>query len=338
MASMTPGIQLAGHLPDGRAVQRVVLSDGTLSVALLSLGCVLQDLRLTGVAHSLTLGSDKIAAYDGAMRSCGALIGPVINRISGGAAMLNGENYAFERNQDGQHTRHSGSAGTNRKIWEIGAHNDTSVTFETSLHAGEGGFPGNRVVAAKFHLPQPGTLEMQVTATTDAPTWINFANHSYWNLDGTETYAGHRLEIAAARYCVPGPGDLVTGEVLPVEESPYDFRTPRELHPGQDPKLDVNLCLAGRRRAPQQVLTLTGASGVQMQMETSEPGLQIYDGAKFDDAGAPGHDGRSYGAYAGLAIEAQAWPDAPNQPQFPSIVERPEQAYNQLTRWHFSLP
>ena len=330
------GKAVFGSLSDGREVHQIVLSDGTLSVALLSLGCILQDVRLAGVDHSLTLGTDDLAAYAGPMRSCGSLIGPVINRISGGAAELDGTIYSFERNQDGKHTRHSGSAGTNRLVWDVAEMDETSVTFETSLRDGTGGFPGNRVVAARFSLTEPGVLEMRVAVTTDAPTWVNFANHSYWNLDGTETYAGHRLQVAADRYCVPGPGDLVTGEVLPIDGTPYDFRVGRMLSPGEDAKLDLNLCLADRRREPTPVLTLTGESGVSMVIETTEPGLQLYDANGLATGSATGHDGRSYVPYAGLAIEAQAWPDAPNQRRFPSIVLRPGRSYEQVTRWRFS--
>lgn len=336
MGHLIPGKAVFGTLPDGRDVHQIVLSDGTLSVALLSLGCILQDVRLAGVDHSLTLGTEDLDAYTGPMRSCGSLIGPVINRISGGAAELDGARYEFERNQDGQHSRHSGSAGTNRLVWDIAEMDETSVTFETSLRDGTGGFPGNRVVAARFSLTDPGALEMRVAVTTDAPTWVNFANHSYWNLDGTETYAGHRLEVVADRYCVPGPGDLVTGEVLPIDGSPFDFREGRVLSPGEDAKLDLNLCVSDRRRDLAPVLTLTGKSGVSMVIETTEPGVQLYDANGFATGGAVGHDGRDYGAYAGLAIEAQAWPDAPNQRRFPSIVLRPGRAYEQVTRWRFS--
>lgn len=333
MGNMIPGAAEFGTLADGRTVHQVVLSDGTLSVALLSLGCILQDMRLDGVAHSLTIGTDDLEAYAGPLRSCGSLIGPVVNRISGGTATLDGKTYSFDRNQDGELTRHSGSVGTHRAVWDVAEYDDHSVTFETSLHDGAGGFPGNRVVAARFSLTEPGTLELRIIATTDAPTWINFANHSYWTLDGTETYAGHQLQVAAERYCVTGPGDLVTGEVRPVAGSGFDFRDLRMLKPGEDPKLDLNLCVAEKKRAPSEVLTLIGRSGVKMVMETTEPGVQLYDANGIVEGA--GHDGRALQPFCGLAIEAQGWPDAPNNPSFPSIVVRPGVAYEQITRWRF---
>ncbi|WP_240722799.1 galactose mutarotase [Poseidonocella sp. HB161398] len=338
MASMIPGLYPFGRRPDGQEVQQVVLSDGTLSVALLTQGAILQDLRLHGVPYGLAVGTDTLEPYLGPMRSCGALIGPVINRISDGRAEIDGEAFEFERNQDGRHTRHSGAAGTQNKLWRIGELEDSAVTLELELPDGEGGFPGNRAVAARFSLTAPGTLEMRVAATTDRATIINFANHAYWNLDGTETYEGHRLQVAADRLCVSGPGSLVTGEVAPVEGSFHDYRAGKVLMPGQDPQIDLNLCVADRRRALTDVLTLTGRSGVEMTVATTEPGVQVYDGANFANGGAPGHDGRANGACCGLAIEPQGWPDACSHPGFPSILLEAGRSVEQVTVWRFSAP
>ncbi|WP_193141797.1 aldose epimerase family protein [Meridianimarinicoccus sp. MJW13] len=336
MATTDPGIAPFGTLADGTDVQKVTLNDGTLSVAILTFGAIVQDVRLAGVPHSLTIGTEDMATYAGPMASAGGLIGPVVNRISDGSADLDGKTYRFERNQDGQHTCHAGAAGTHRKVWTLAERTDTHVELTLTLPDGEGGFPGTRTVTARYALTAPGTLEMQVTVTTDAATWINFANHSYWNLDGTDTYASHRLTIDAERYCVPGPGDLATGEVRSVAGTPYDFRQERTLAPGQDAKLDLNFCLAEARRTPRQVLTLTGASGVRMELETTEPGVQIYDAGGIRTGGAVGHHGKTHAAYCALAIEAQGWPDAPSHAAFPSTVLRPGETYAQITRWRFA--
>lgn len=333
-----PGIYPFGARPDGTAVSRIVLNDETLAAAILTQGAILQDVRLAGVPYGLTVGTDTLEPYLAGMRSAGSLIGPVVNRISHGRATIGGRTFHFERNQDGQHTRHAGAAGTHRKPWDIVAVSDTEVTLALNLPDGEGGFPGNRAVAAQFALLEPATLELRVTVTTDADTIVNFANHSYWNLDGTETYDGHMLWVDADRRCLAGPDALVTGEIAEVAGSFFDFRAGRRLKPGSDPALDVNLCLADRRRAPTEVLRLTGASGVSMTLETTEPGVQLYDGAGLDAAGGMGHDGRANGPHAGLAIEAQGWPDAPNHAHFPSILLRAGMPYAQVTRYRFETP
>lgn len=334
--SLSPGIYPFGSRPDGQPVERVVLSDGTLGLAILSQGAILQEARLKDVPYSLTIGTDTLPPYLGAMRSAGALIGPVVNRISNARTTIGGKPYEFDRNQDGVHTRHGGSAGTQHKLWDIAEVSDTSVTFELNLVDGDGGFPGNRAVAARFSLPEPGVFELRVAVTTDRTTIVNFANHSYWNLDGTETYAGHKLQVAADRRCLADETAMVTGDVVPVDDSFFDFRTTKQLSPGVDPQIDVNMCLADRRRPLTEVLFLQGTSGITMTVATTEPGVQLYDGAGFKNDGAKGHDGRENGAYCGLAIEPQGWPDAPNHPQFPSITLARDRSYEQITRYRFS--
>ena len=335
-ALLPPGLYPFGTRPDGQEVRCIVLSDGVLTVAVLTQGVILQDVRLAGVPYSLTIGTDTLDPYLGDMRSCGSLIGPVINRISNASARIGGTVCRFEANQDGLHTRHSGAAGTQMKLWDVSERSDTAVTLECSLPDGEGGFPGNRAVAARLSLPEPGLLELRVAVTTDRDTIVNFANHSYWNLDGTETYAGHRLRVDADRRCLTDETALVTGEVEPVFGSFFDFRDGRVLSPGTDPRIDVNMCVSTRRRAPTEVLTLTGRSGVSMTVATTEPGVQLYDAALFKNAGAEGHDGRGNGPFCGLAIEPQGWPDAPNRPQFPSILLEEGHAYEQVSTYRFA--
>ncbi|MEM8554232.1 MAG: aldose epimerase family protein [Pseudomonadota bacterium] len=335
-SSLIPGVYPFGTRPDGQAVKRVVLANETLGVAILTQGAIIQDVRMAGVFHSLTIGTDTLEPYLGDMRSCGSLIGPVINRISNGSAHIGRYSYEFERNQDGKHTRHSGTAGTQRKLWEIDAVTDTALNLSLTLPDGEGGFPGNRQISAQFTLREPAELEMRVTSTTDKPTILNFANHSYWNLDGTNTYAGHRLQVAADRRCIADDGAMVTGEVAPVEGTFFDFREAVTLTPGEDPLIDVNMCVSTTRRNLTDVLRLEGTTGVSLQVATTEPGVQLYDGSGFKNAGAEGHDGRANAAYCGIAIEAQGWPDAINHAHFPSILVEPGHIYQQVTRFRFA--
>lgn len=124
--------------------------------------------------------------------------------------------------------------------------------------------------------------------------------------------------------------------MVDVDGSFFDFRTARPLSPGQDPLIDTNLCVADQRRSLSEVLTLTGTSGVSMTLSTTEPGVQIYDGERFDNGGVPGHDGQKNLPYCGLAIEAQGWPDAPNHRHFPSIALAAGHAYEQVTQFRFA--
>ncbi len=318
-----------GRTADGRAVAAVTIGAGRLTARLLAWGAVLQSVRLEGVAHDLTLGSDRLADYEGEMRHHGSVIGPVVNRLSGAAAVIDGDHFRFEPNQDGRITLHAGAAGTHLKLWKIVAADATSVALAVTMPDGEGGFPGNRRLTARFEALPPATLRLVLTATTDAPTLMNVANHSYWNLDGSPTYAGHTLRLAADRYLPTRPDFTPQGPVLPVEGTAMDLRQGVRLQAGV-PAFDTCFCLADTPRDLTEVLWLTGASGVGMAVATTAPGLQVYDAR---DARRPGG-----GPHEGLAIEAQLWPDAPANPAYPSIMLGPGQVWEQVTEWRFTAP
>ncbi len=316
-----------GTTADGRAVDQIALASGDLTVNLLTLGAIVQDVRLAGVAHSLTLGSDRLADYESTMRYHGALIGPVVNRLAGAQAVIAGKTHHFEANQGNDIMLHSGAAGTQFKIWQIADHGPTHATLTLDLTAGEGGFPGNRHVTARFTVSPPATLSLDLTVTTDAPTIVNFANHSYWNLDGTDCWNGHSLRIAAD-HALPTDDDFVaTGEIAAVADTPLDFREARTIRVGA-PLLDNNWCLSDAPQPLRDVLWLRGQSGVMLTLATTCPGVQVYDGRAAIRPGKTHHEG--------LAIEAQDWPNAPAHPTFPSITLNPGDTYARQTVWRFS--
>ena len=324
-----------GTLPDGAEVHRIELAAGDLRVGLLTLGALTQDVRLAGLPYGLTLGSPDLAAYLGPMLYFGTVVAPVANRIGGAAAEIDGRRYEFERNF-GPHTLHSGSAGTHGKVWRVEEVDGASATLAIDLPDGEGGFPGNRTLRAVWTATPPATLSLVVTAETDAPTILIATHHPYWNLDGTETWEGHRLQIAADRYLPVDDVDLTTGEVLPIDGTRFDFRAEKVVPFGE--KYDNSLCLADARRPLTHAGTLTGASGLTLDVATTEPALHVYDGSGAAAEDVAGHDNRRYGPRAGLALEPQFWPDATNKPHFPDITVRPREAWRMETRYTFRRP
>ena len=315
-----------GQTTDGIAVRKITLRAGDFSASILTWGAVLQSVRLAGVAHDLTLGSDNLADYQGDMRYHGSLIAPVVNRLTGACAVIAEQNHQFEANQDATHCLHSGSAGTHLKVWDLVRASQTEAVLALDLPDGEGGFPGNRRVEVRFVIEAPATLRMAVTASTDAPTIFNAANHSYWNLDGSPNWDGHRLQINADTYLPTTAAFIPTGEMRAVAQGSHDFRTSRVVT-SQNPPLDNCFCLGPARGPLRDMLQLTGQSGVKMTVGTTEPGVQLYDGRH---AVRPGHS-----AYEGIAVEAQGWPDAPNQAGFPSIDLLPGAPICQITEWRF---
>ncbi|WP_172299426.1 aldose epimerase family protein [Pseudoruegeria sp. HB172150] len=328
--------EVFGRLSDGESIHRLHINAGAISVALLTRGAVLNDVRLESIPYSLTVGSPDIAAYEGKMGSAGATCGPVVNRIAGAKAEIDGKTYDFATNFLGKHTLHGGDAAMHRRTWEIAETDDGSATLQIRQADGDGGFPGNRLFTARFEVLPPATLRLTLSAETDAPTVVNLANHSYWRLDDAPTVAGHILKLAAAEY-TPATEDLIpTGEIAPVDGTRFDYREGRVLEGGAEGLIDNNFCLSRGREPLRPVAWLTGQSGVTMEMATTEPGIQVYDGHGLEQAPYVLHDGTTARGYCGVALEAQYWPDAPNHPNFPSIVLRPGEPWKQVTEWRFS--
>lgn len=315
-----------GQTSAGAQVQSITISAGDLRAEILTLGATLRHVALNGTAHSLTLGSVTLADYEDKMLYFGALVGPVANRITAAQTTLNGTKLQFDPNEKGN-LLHGGSIGLHHKIWTIADVTPASVTLTLTLPDGEFGWPGTRHITARFKITAPATLQLKITATTDAPTLMNIANHSYWNLDGSDHWQGHSLQIAADHTLPVDAALLPTGEIAPVAGTPFDLRTPRVLTPGQPP-LDTNFCLSPAKQPLRDVATLTGASGLKMTLATTEPGLQIYDAQRT----ARPHKT----PYEGIAIEAQGWPDAPNHASFPSVQITPDHPYTQTTEWRFT--
>lgn len=323
-----PGISRFGQTSGGRNVERIVLVGGGLTAAFLTYGAALQGVWLDGLSQNLTVGLNNIASYEATGSYPGFIVGPIANRISGAKAEIAGKVCQFEVNEGTDTNLHSGPSGVHARVWTLSELLSDSVTFSLDLADGEGGLPGARRLTARYCLTSAGQLRLDLTATTSAVTLMNMANHSYWNLDGSDQWLGHRLQVFADHWLPVNSALIPTGEVRPVSGD-MDFRHPRLLRAGA-PALDHNFCVARSRRGLAPVAVLTGLGGVSMSMSSTEPGLQVYDGRGSVFPGGPG--------YQGLALEPQGWPDAPNQPGFPSIELKPGETYVQTTVWAFSNP
>ena len=315
-----------GVTQKGEDVTQVTITAGDIAVKILTYGAIVQDIRLNSVPHNLTLGSETFADYEDTMGYFGAIVGPIANRISNARVRLEGMMYELERNENGQTHLHSGADGVHRKVWQIAAQTADSVTLRLTLQDGAAGLPGKRDISLTYRVSAPATLTMTLDGTTATPTYMNFASHIYWNLDGTKTWTGHKLRLAADHYLPVTDMVYPTGDVVDVAGTDMDFRENRLMKIGA-PALDHNFCLSDDVAALRDVLWLTGQSGLEMTVATTEPGVQIHD--------ASGSHRPSKPTYEGLVIEPQRWPDAPNNRRFPSITVRPDQPYHQTTSWRF---
>ncbi|MBU2868181.1 aldose epimerase family protein [Pacificibacter marinus] len=323
-----------GTTRNGQTVEAITIAKNDLTATILTFGATLHSLHLQGVPHSLTLGSDSLQAYEADLLYFGALVGPLANRISNASAPLNGQMLQLVANE-GTTSLHGGPRGIHQEVWTVLAQSTDSVTLELVLTDGKDGYPGHRVITARFTISEAAQLTLEISATTDADTLINIANHSYWNLDGSTTIDGHILTVPADSY-VPIDAACIPTGIATVDGTGFDLREATVMDPKHRQRLDHNFCLKGDEGVLKPACTLTGQNGVTMVMQTTEVGLQVFDAWPISSGEFKGHNGAPYAPHSGIALEAQRWPDAPNQTGFPSCMLRAGETYQQVTNWTFT--
>lgn len=319
-------VSVFGALPDGEPVQQARLTGGDLSVEVLSFGAIIRALRFND--RPMVLSLDRLEDYAGSSGHMGAIAGRFANRIASGRFELDGNVHQLTCNEAGGTHLHGGACGFGRRNWRLVDVAPQAVTLAYDAADREEGYPGSLSATCTYRIPADGVLEIRLEATCDRPTIINLATHSYFNLDSGGQIAGHRLEIQADRYLPVDSRKVPTGEIADVTGTPFDFRRARAV--GDYPYDHAFVLAGGTPAVPRRVARLVGErSGIAMALETTEPALQVYDGRNLK-AGP-------HGPRAGLCLEPQRFPDAPNQPAFPSAVLRPGETYRQITRYRFSL-
>jgi aldose 1-epimerase len=307
---------------EGRPVHEARLVSGTgVALDVLSFGGVVRDLRVPaadGVTRSVTLGFPTFEPYIENSRAFGAICGRVANRIRDARFTLAGTSHALDRNR-GAHHIHGGRRGLGLQLWEMEADDRTARLTLTSPD-GEMGYPGEVRFTVRITL-KANSVTFDMTGEPDRPTPINLAQHSYYHLGGP--VAEHTLMVDARRVCDLDADFLPTGEIVDVAGTPLDFRSPRPIGTTE---IDRNYCLDGNDPAA----VLEGRD-FRLSLTTDRPGLQVYDAFNMPPVPVPGIGGVRYGAFAGIALEAQDWPDAVNHPSFPSVIATPDRPYRQTT-------
>ena len=342
-----------GATPDGTPVERYRLVNAHgLAAEILTYGGTLSRVRApdrAGMLGDVVLGFDALEPYMAATNPyLGALIGRYGNRIAGGRFTLDGQAYALACNNGANHL-HGGPEGFHRRVWAANAGTTSAgpaLELRYRSQDGEEGYPGSLDVTVVYTLDDTGGLSIEYTATADQATVVNLTNHAYFNLAGGSDILGHELELAASTFLPIDAGLIPTGELRPVAGTPLDFTraTPIGARIGDD---DEQLRLAGgydhtwvldkpRGRVEPVALVREPASGRLLQVSTSESGVQFYAGNQLDGS-LVGRGGHRYTRHAGLCLEAQHFPDSPNQPAFPSTVLRPGQVYRQTTIYRFDV-
>ncbi|WP_113447470.1 aldose epimerase family protein [Rhizobium cremeum] len=331
--------EIFGQTASGETVERVTLSAGGLTARIMTYGASIQDLRLDGHVAPLVLGFDRLEDYERHSPYFGATPGRCSNRIASGAFTLDGKPYRLERNEKDVNHLHGGSDGIAKRNWQIIGLSSDSVTLAMTDPDGRAGYPGNCRITATYQLRDEGVLSVVYESETDQPTLANICQHAYFNLDGGADILGHDLMIAADHYLPVDDVLIPTGEIRPVDGTPFDFREMRPIRrqvDGTQVPYDHNFCLSPTRMQKRSVaLARSINSGVTMEVRTTEPGVQFYAGV-YVNVPVPGLEGKTYGPYAGFCLETQVWPDAINHAAFPSPVLRPGQVLRQKTDYVFS--
>ncbi len=302
-----------------------------------------------GASSDIVLGFDNLAGYLGNNPYFGALVGRYANRIANGEFVLNGKRYTLARN-NGQNSLHGGWKGFDKKVWnahEITQGAEPALELSYLSPDGEEGYPGNLHVTVRYTLTSSNELRIDYSATTDKDTVLNLTNHSYFDLSGQG--AGKILDfevmINAERFTPVDANLIPTGELRPVEGTPFDFRKSMPIGSRIDQSdeqlklaigYDHNFVLNGRGN----VLSLAARAsdpqtGRVLEVLTTQPGIQFYTGNHLDGS-LTGKDGVAYSFRSGVCFETQHFPDSPNHPEFPSTELKAGQQYRGTTVFRFS--
>ena len=340
-----------GTLPTGEDVLAYPLANRNgMRVTVLNYGGVVQSVWAPdrhGEVADVVLGFDELADYPLKSQYFGAIAGRCANRIAGGRFTLDGRSHTLATN-DGVNHLHGGVRGFDKRVWKGEPRGSTSVALTHTSPDGDQCYPGEVTITVTYTLTDDNTLRIDYRATTTAPTVVNLTNHSYFNLSGAGngTILDHVLTMQADRFTPTDATNIPTGELRPVAGTPFDFRQAKTI--GQDIDrddeqlrfgfgYDHNYVLKDRRDgvlAERVARVVCPTSGRVLEVSTTEPGLQVYSGNHL--TGMQGKGGHHYPSRGAFCLEAQTFPDAPNQPGFPSAVLRPGEVYEQTTAYHFS--
>jgi len=317
---------------EGCDVIEATLRSDTAEVAILNYGCVVRDWRVrtkTGVIP-VVLGFDGFDYYPDHSPSFGIIAGRVANRTAKGMFHLNGVDYHLPIN-NGENHLHGGPIGLGRRIWVMETDDRTnSIHLRYHSKNGEEGYPAAVDFTVTFQL-QGNRLTCEMTGNPDAPTPVNLAQHSYYNLNGYGNTRDHLVQIAAQNYTPVDDAQIPTGEILPVKNTRFNFTSATSFGRNDHDNLGVdhNLVLdAGRNPKDPAAIVYSPSSNLELQLWTEEPGLQLFN-APGMNLPVPGLHGENYGPFAGLCLEAQHFPDSLNRPEWPSIICTPTAPYLQ---------
>lgn len=301
----------------------------------------------SGQLIDVSAGFSSIDGYLGSTEPYyGATIGRFGNRIAKGKFSLEGEEYQITIN-NGENTLHGGKKGFEAVVWDAEQIDDRTLALHYLSVDMEEGFPGNLEVQVTYVLQDDNTLEIRYKATTDKTTLVNLTNHAYYNLNGENsgTILNHIVQINADQYTPVDAGLIPTGKLEEVKGTPFDFTTPTRIGEHIDAEdlqlkngrgYDHNFVLRAHREDQPVAVAVGNLTGIRMEVFTDQPGMQFYSG-NFMEGKNEMKNNHTDDFRTAFAMETQHFPDAPNQPSFPSTVLKPGETYQSTSIYRFSV-
>ena len=340
-----------GRTPDGQTAELFTLTNaGGLVAKITNYGGILVEMRVPdrrGKLADVVLGLDTLDDYLAGHPMFGAICGRVANRIAGGRFTLDGKTYTLAINNGPNHL-HGGIKGFDKYIWQAEITRGEGGPAVKLVHHspdGDEGYPGNVTATAVYTLSDDNALMLEMTATSDAPTPVNLANHSYWNLAGHRTgdALDHEMMVHADCYTAVDDTLIPTGELAPVAGTPLDFTSPAkvgarigELDATATEGYDHNFVLRGEiGKLKCAARAVDPASGRVMELHTTAPGMQLYT-ANHLTGPMKGKRGAVYHRRQAFCLETQHFPDSVNHANFPTTILRPGQTYHHVMIHRFS--
>jgi len=340
-----------GKLADQTPINQVTLTNSNgVSVDVINYGGIITRIETpdsNGNMGNIVLGMDNLEDYTNATTYFGAIIGRFGNRIANGKFSLNGTDYQLATN-DGANHLHGGVQGFDKKVWTMApfsTENSAGVTLKLISPDGDQGYPGTLTTQVTYTLTNKNTLNMQFVAKTDKPTIINMTQHSYFNLAGKGDILDHQMQINSNAITPVDSGLIPTGELMQVAGTPFDFRNSKAI--GKDINIDDEQLKLGKgydhnfvlKNKPNHDLIEAAnvyepSSGRTLTVYTEEPAVQFYSG-NFLDGSSKQASGLVHKLRSGFCLEPQHFPDAPNQPRFPSTTLLPGEVYSTRIVYEF---
>jgi aldose 1-epimerase len=337
---------------DGKQTDLFVLKNSSgASVAITNFGGRIAGLHVPDTSGSLTdvvVGFDHVAGFAAPTDAYyGATVGRFANRIANGRFTLEGKEYVLPIN-NGPNSLHGGTKGFSSVVWEVKNASGSELVLSYQAADGEQGYPGNVSVEVSFSWTEQNTLRIAYRATTDQTTVLNLTNHAYFNLngEGSGTILNHRLHINADRFTPVDKNLIPTGELAPVAGTPFDFKTPATIGERIESDheqmrfgggYDHNYVLNKKGTGLSHAATATGdKSGIKLEVYTDQPGMQLYAG-NFMKGENTFKSGAKDDYRTAFCLETQHFPDAPNQPSFPSVVLSPGEEFHSVTEYRFAV-